>query len=268
MFRMKLGIAFALCLVGCAASDKSVLTNPVYQGASLAGRSLLLLPLVDVKIEDLGGFEASFREQTRDSMYDPAAILAGLFLERLQAISEAAPKRVIGLLPDTAGYQDTLLQLPEQYFQPDGTILADGPLIPMRFCFPGGGLLRNAEYEPDLGLQISHLHFTVEEKQTQDAATILLVGYVAGELLVPKPKVLHLSGTFLIYDYRTGAPVAYGWLEAASTFKFMMEKSDWKKVVSDAVVTIVKNTPLKGKKFQERLNNKEQFKGNHALGYH
>ncbi len=257
-----------LCLLGCAASDKSVRTNPVYHGSNLAGRNLLVFPLVDVVIEDLGGFETAFREQTRDSIYDPAVIIAGLFMDPLQSISEATPERLSGLRPDTLVYKDTILQLPELYIQPDGSILPEGALIPVKFRFPGGELLRKVGIEPDLGLQISHLDFTVEEKQEQDAATILLVGYVAGELLVPKPKVLHLSGTFLIWDYPANAPVAYGWIETASTFKFMMEKSDWNNVLTDAVETIVINTPLKGKKYRDRKNHAAEFKGTHTLGYH
>ncbi len=166
------------------------------------------------------------------------------------------------------------MQLPEQYIQPDGSILPEDPLIPIRFCFTGWELLRKAEFEPDLGLQISHLHFTVEEKQQQDATSSALLvgagealGLAVGELLFPKPKALHLSGTFLIWDYRTGTPVAYGWLETASTFKFMMEKSDWKNVIFDAAESIIKDTPLKGRKYQERQNQKVPFKGNHTLGY-
>ena len=240
----------AFLLAGCAGVDHSVRINSAYKCAALAGRTLHILPPIDVVIPDLGKFEAAFRKQTRDSVYDPASILADCFLERLRPISEAEPARVAGLRNDTAAYRDTLMALPDQLIRPDGEIVADGPLVPVRFLIPEAEQLRKAGVQPDLGLQIGHLHFEIEEKEDQDVPTVILVGAVAGELLVPKPKVLHMSGTFLIWDYRKGAPVAFGWVETATTFKFAMDITDWKAVIRDAAESIVKATPLKGKKYQ------------------
>lgn len=242
----------ALALAGCAASGQPVRVNPDFQGAAMSGRTLHILPIVDVDLGALGGpFETAFRLQTRDSVYDPASVLAGFFAERLRPISDASPSVFPGFRPDTLAYRDTVLALPDLMIRPDGRIVAEGAPVPVRFRFPGQARLRKDGGEPDLGLQISHLRFEVEEKQEQDDATLLLTGG-AGSMLVPKPKVLRMSGTFLLWDYRKDALVAFGWLESGSTYKFVMDRSDWSAVVREASETLVKHTPLKGKRWRAR----------------
>jgi hypothetical protein len=244
------GLAAGFLLWGCAAPS-ATRSNPAYKGVSFDGRALQVFTPTDVVIHDLARFETAFRAETKDSIYDPAIILARLFVVSLDWISDASPIHAGDRRPDTARYRDTVMDLAELYYRPDGSVHPDGPPIPVTFRFPSAALLRQAGIEPDLGLQLSHLHTTLDEAQEQAVSTTLAVGMIAGEL-IPKPKILRLAGTFLVWDYKQDAPVAFGWVETESTFKFILDRAEWKEVVKLAAEDIVRHSPLKGKKFIRR----------------
>jgi hypothetical protein len=243
--RLAAAVAAAISAYGCGGVSPLVF-NPKYHNADFSGRYLHVLPLAEVHVRNPDDFRDDFEREGATRETSPGPLLARLFQAGLSRYADHATL-VFDSTSDTEtlGLRDTLLQLPGE----------SGP-IDATFSFPPAGSLRDKGVEPDLCLQISNLHFQRSSQARHGHWVPTMVktpgGSVPGGGMMVgggNQQSLDLDGSFLIWDYRANEAVAYGRFSTSSQFAFAMTREDWQEAVSDAVLFIVKNSPLKGPKY-------------------
>ncbi|GEM_PF-4242090 len=233
----------AVLALGCAGPAPLVF-NPKYRNADLVGRVVHVLPSVDVRVQNLDDFRDDFKgEGVGDSL--PGAVLDRLFNRNFADYADNVTLAFDSTW-DAAGlrYWDIHLPLPGK----NSSLDSDFPMAP-------DGLFRAKGFEPDMALQISHLRFKRAGRSTPAEMVPTFISTPEGTVVTGVVTVggereyLALDGSFLLWDYNANEAVSYGRFRSTSAFVSAMSKQDWEKVISQSVLCIIKNSPLKGPKY-------------------
>lgn len=251
--------ALSLLAWGCGGPPPFVL-NPKYEKADFKGRTLAVFPIQDLDVENMDDFRDDLIPKEPTGSTEPDAVIGRLFFRELDGLADHA--RVIHdstLEIGAKDFRDTTLMLPGKSGGYEAT-----------FRFPDGKALADSGREADLGLQLQRVRTSRTSTHTPGhwapgpSISVPGGGSVAGAGMMVGGgghQSLELYGSYILWDYKAGEPVAYGRFQAKSNFQFFMDESDWKAVASSAAQAIVKRSPLKGSKLVRRNSPSSSYHG-------
>jgi hypothetical protein len=236
----------AMLAVGCA-GNRAYVQSPAYGAASLEGRTLLVFPVRDVRINNPDDYEKVFR--TKDGNLPPAEQeFNRAFAKWLEKLADHARVMADSLPGSDSAKLVTVVE---------GLPLNDS-LVPTEFQRPENANGPGPGSTPDLGLQVSRAVFL-----RSSSGTAVVTGGILGIPITG--NYLELTGRYLLWDYKSNAPVAFGRFNTQVTFQYILDRTDWDAAIGKAVESIVKQTPLQGKKLKSYEEEQENTRNGNGM---
>jgi hypothetical protein len=211
-----------LLAAGCAGTaDKASSRAKPY-----AGRSMHLLPLTSVAVEDTLDFGKAF--PTPDSAGRLAAVAGLLSRSLAKWADQVKPIYDSGCRTDSAAWRDTVVPA----FNGRAW---DEARIPR----PVREALDTACGRPDMGLRIYDLVLEWHERKRKGADP---------EGGSDRKGSLVLAGRFVLWDFQADTLINFGTFRGKRRYWPRVEKEDWVAVSDQAMAAIVSATPLRGSK--------------------
>jgi hypothetical protein len=209
-------------IAGCA----GVAEHPPRRADRYAGRTMHLLPLTSVALEDTLDFGAAF--QATDSAGRVAAVAGLLSRSLLRWADHVKPVSDSGCRTDSAAWKDTVVPA----FNGRAW---DEAILPR----PVRAALDTACGTPDLGLRIYDLVLEWHERKRKGADADAGSG---------RKGSLVLAGRFVLWDFQADTLVDFGTFRGKRRYWPSVGKSDWQGVADQAMAAIIKGTPMRGPK--------------------
>lgn len=224
MIRLRLAAiaaAFAMSACGLAATAK-VKRNPALKPGAFAGRTLHVLPIMNLYIENKSDFRDDLGGRAGDAA-NQRAVIGRMFYAEL-----ARRARKVKVVHDSAlteppgePWLDTLIDFKHQGYSTE-----------LHFRLPTARQAEAAGLASDYIMVFNGLGFSRQENPFRNTGN-----HTTGESL-------NLVGSFLVWDYKTASAAAYGRFFSPSNLVFAMTEGDWNTAVAKAVSNIAQQSGM------------------------
>jgi hypothetical protein len=217
-------VAFAL--MGCAppATVVSAKLNHEYKSGTFSGRTLHMLPIANLYIENRDDYEDDLGVKSGGTGSPSQSVIGNMIFTNLvrntpmvKAVFDSA------LVESGEAWQDTLIPFTQ-----------GGRTVELHFRFPNQAQSRVAGMGSDLVLVFNGVGFARETSS-------FIAGYGPG---AQPTRSLNFVGCFLLWDHAKGTAAAYGRFRSASKFGYAMSRGNWEGAIENAIGALVKNSGL------------------------